>query len=104
MTVTVAALEEGRPGQAYNVVDDELTSWREFMGAMAEAVGAPSPLAVPRWALMIAPYAYTTMTSTMRVSNVKAKRELGWVPSYPTYRQGIARVAVSLSGGNQGSG
>jgi nucleoside-diphosphate-sugar epimerase len=90
-------------GQVYNV-DDEPTSWRESMGAMAQAVGAPSPLALPRWGLRLAPYAYTTMTSTMRVSNAKAKRELGWAPSYPIYRQGIARVAVSLSGGNRSLG
>ena len=93
---TAAALENGRPGQAYNVVDDEPTSWREFMEAMAEAVGAPAPLAVPRWALRLAPYAYASLTSTMRVSNAKARGELGWASSYPTYRQGIQKVAESL--------
>ena len=60
------------------------------MGAMAEAVGAPSPLAIPRWALRQAPYAYATMTSTLRISNYKARRQLGWASSYPTtYRRGI---------------
>ena len=93
---TVAALERGRPGEAYNVVDDEPTGWREFMGAMAEAVGAPSPLALPHWALRLAPYAYAVMTSTLRVSNDKAKWELGWAPSHPTYRQGIEKTVESL--------
>jgi nucleoside-diphosphate-sugar epimerase len=97
-TATAAALENGRPGQAYNVVDDEPTSWREFMRAMAEAVGAPPPLAVPRWVLRLAPYAYAALTSTMRISNDKARRELGWAPSYPTYRQGIEKVTESLRG------
>ena len=32
------------------------------------------------------------MTSTLRVSNAKAKADLGWQPSVPTYREGIARV------------
>jgi hypothetical protein len=32
------------------------------------------------------------MTSTLRVSNAKAKADLGWEPSVPTYREGIARV------------
>jgi nucleoside-diphosphate-sugar epimerase len=93
---TAAALENGKPGQAYNVVDEEPTSWREFMEVMAEAVGAPSPLAIPRLVLRLAPYAYATITSTLRVSNAKAKRELGWAPSYPTYRQGIEKVMKSL--------
>jgi nucleoside-diphosphate-sugar epimerase len=96
VAATVAALEKGRPGQAYNVVDDQPATWGEFMEAMASTFGAPSPLAVPRWALRLAPYAYTMMTSTMRVSNAKAKRELGWAPSQPTYRQGIEKVAESL--------
>ena len=95
---TAAALEKGEPGQAYNVVDDEPVSWRDFMKAMAKAVGAPSPLAVPRLALRLTPYFHTMMTSTLRVSNAKAKRELDWTPSVPTYRQGIERVAASLSG------
>lgn len=32
------------------------------------------------------------MTSTLRVSNAKAKADLGWQPSVLTYREGIARV------------
>ena len=99
VAATVAALEKGRPGEAYNVVDDEPASWGEVMRTMAEAVGAPPPLAVPRWALRLAPWAYTLMTSTLRVSNAKAKRELGWTPSYPTYRQGIENTAKSLRDG-----
>lgn len=31
------------------------------------------------------------------VDNAKAKRELGWLPSYPTYREGIASYVASLS-------
>jgi nucleoside-diphosphate-sugar epimerase len=46
----------------------------------------------------VVPYAYTFLTSTVRVSNAKAKRELGWTPSAPTYREGIERTAQALSG------
>lgn len=95
-TATAAALEKGRPGQAYNVVDDEPVPWGAFMEAMAQAVGAPSPPAVPRWLLRLAPYAHAVMTSTLRVSNAKARRELDWTPSVPTYRQGCEKLAASL--------
>jgi transposase len=37
-------------------------------------------------------YGAAMMTSTLRVSNAKAKADLGWEPSVPTYREGIARV------------
>ncbi len=97
-TATVAALEKGRAGQAYNVVDDQPVNWRDFLGALATAFGAPPPLSAPRWTLRVAPFAYTFLTSTLRVSNAKAKRELGWTPSAPTYREGIARAAQALGG------
>ena len=38
---TVAALEHGRPGQAYNIVDDLPAGWQEVYTAMAAAFGAP---------------------------------------------------------------
>jgi nucleoside-diphosphate-sugar epimerase len=34
------------------------------------------------------------MTSTLRVSNARARRELGWTPSMPTYRDGIRRMTT----------
>jgi pimeloyl-ACP methyl ester carboxylesterase len=37
------------------------------------------------------------MTSTLRVSNAKAKADLGWQPTVPTYRDGIARIANTLT-------
>jgi nucleoside-diphosphate-sugar epimerase len=43
VAATVAALERGRPGQAYNLVDDEPVRWRDFLGALARAVEAPPP-------------------------------------------------------------
>ena len=44
---TVAALEAGRPGQAYNIVDDLPATWEQVFTAMAAAFGAP-PLAAFR--------------------------------------------------------
>jgi hypothetical protein len=32
------------------------------------------------------------MTTSMRVSNAKARLELGWAPAVPTYREGIPLV------------
>jgi nucleoside-diphosphate-sugar epimerase len=39
------------------------------------------------------PYLHTIITTSMRVSNAKARRELGWAPAVPTYREGIPLVA-----------
>jgi nucleoside-diphosphate-sugar epimerase len=93
---TVAAVEHGRPGEAYNVVDDRPATWREVFTAMAKAVGAPPPRTVPRWLFrMTAPYvASFAVDTSMRVSNAKAKAELDWHPRYPTYRDGVAAMAT----------
>jgi nucleoside-diphosphate-sugar epimerase len=89
-TATVAALEHGRPGQAYNIVDDLPAGWRDYYCAVAEAHGAPAPKAIPAWLLKATPYLHAIFTATCRISNARAKSELGWTPSYPTYREGIA--------------
>src|SRR5215218_3424408 len=93
---TVAALERGRPGQAYNVVDDLPASWWEVYTAMAKALGAPPPWRLPDWLLRLAaPYVASFVVGTsMRVSNAKATAELGWRPLYPNYRVGVHAMAA----------
>jgi 2-alkyl-3-oxoalkanoate reductase len=87
---TIAALESGRRG-VYNVVDDEPAPAREWLPALAEAVGAKPPRRVPRWVgRLLAGEALTTMMTEARgASNAKAKRELGWQPRYASWRQGF---------------
>jgi nucleoside-diphosphate-sugar epimerase len=89
---TVAALEKGRAGQAYNVVDDEPVRWGDYLDALAAELGARRPWRVPVWMLRAIPSLYAIVASSMRVSNAKAKRELGWAPAVPSYREGIPLV------------
>jgi nucleoside-diphosphate-sugar epimerase len=96
-TATVAALEKGHAGQAYNIVDDEPVRWADYMDTLAAELGVRRPLRVPIWTLRPIPYLHSIMTSSMRVSNEKAKSELGWSPAVPTYREGISLV-VKASG------
>jgi nucleoside-diphosphate-sugar epimerase len=90
---TVAALEKGRAGQAYNVVDDEPVRWADYLDTLAAEIGARRPWRVPDWIVRMIPYLHTLMSTSMRVSNAKAKRELGWAPAASTYREGIRLVA-----------
>jgi 2-alkyl-3-oxoalkanoate reductase len=87
---TVAAVDRGEAG-IYNVCDDEPARGREWIPAYAAAVGAKRPFRVPKWiARLIAGKALAAMaTSTRGASNEKAKRELGWQPRYPSWRQGF---------------
>ena len=90
-TATVAAIERGAPG-IYNVVDDEPAPVREWLPALASALGAKPPRRLPRWlGRLAAGEAATVMMTEIRgASNTKAKRELAWQPRYPSWRQGFA--------------
>lgn len=88
----VAALDHGSPG-IYNVVDDdEPGPLREWLPAYADALGAKPPRRVPAWlAKLVAGKDLASTAITMRgASNAKAKRELGWQPAHPSWRQGFA--------------
>jgi nucleoside-diphosphate-sugar epimerase len=65
---------------------------------MATAIGAQRPWKLPRWLVsLVAPYMIAFgMDTQMRVSNAKAKAELGWRPRYPSYREGIEAMARAL--------
>jgi nucleoside-diphosphate-sugar epimerase len=94
-SATVAAVERGDPG-VYNVVDDEPAPLSEWAPAFARAVGAKKPRRVPVWlARLVAGPAAAAMTTSQRgASNAKAKRELGWQPRHPSWRQGFADPAA----------
>jgi nucleoside-diphosphate-sugar epimerase len=87
---TVAAVERGAPG-VYNVVDDDPAPLREWGPLYAEALGAKPQRRVPVWlARLVAGKAAAESTVSMRgASNAMAKRELGWEPAYPSWRQGF---------------
>jgi len=89
----VVALERGAPG-AYNVVDDEPAPLRDWLPVYAEAIGAKPPRRVPAWlARLVAGKDLASSAITMRgASNAKAKRELGWQPAHPSWRQGFEEL------------
>jgi nucleoside-diphosphate-sugar epimerase len=88
---TLAALERGHRGAIYNIVDDDPAPTREFVPTIAEALGAPKPMRIPAWLgrLLAGDVAVTMMTEGRGSSNAKAKRELGWNPIWPTWRDGF---------------
>jgi nucleoside-diphosphate-sugar epimerase len=91
-SATVAAVDNGGPG-IYNVVDDEPAPVREWLPALAAALGARKPMRLPRWLARLAAgeTAVVMMTEVRGASNAKAKRELGWRPRYASWRQGFAK-------------
>jgi nucleoside-diphosphate-sugar epimerase len=98
---TVLALEKGKSGEAYNIVDDSPTTWRELQSLQAAADGLRPPVELPELALrVVAPFGAQLMTRTsMILSNAKAKRDLGWSPKFASVAQGLpAAIALESSG------
>jgi len=89
---TVRALDHGAPG-IYNVTDDEPARMGDWVPAMAAAIGAPAPRHVPVWlARILGGSAVGGMAGLRGASNAKARRELGWAPGFPSYREGFPAV------------
>src|SRR4051794_27197592 len=94
---TLAVLERPTPG-VFNVCDDDPAPVSEWLPAIAEAIGAPPPRHVPRWvARLMGEHLVSLMCEVRGASNAKAKRELGWGPSRPSWRDGIAELAATAT-------
>lgn len=88
-SAAVAALDRG--DGAYNIVDDDPALARDWIPAFCSELGAPKPMHVPGSlvALMAGSFAAATLQEGRGASNAKAKRELGWSPSRPSWRAGF---------------
>jgi nucleoside-diphosphate-sugar epimerase len=95
---TALALEHDGAG-IYNIVDDEPAPVREWLPVLANVLGAKPPRHFPRWlARLFAGEAAVMMgTESRGASNAKAKRELGWEPRYPSWRQGFVAAYASTT-------
>ncbi|HEX2203631.1 MAG TPA: NAD-dependent epimerase/dehydratase family protein, partial [Longimicrobium sp.] len=93
----VLAAEAPRVTGTWHVVDDEPVTAAALFRRLAEAVGAPEPRRLPLWIakLLLGRVVVEAMTVSMNTSNAKLRRELGWVPRYPTYREGIAQMVAA---------
>jgi len=88
---TVAAVQRGRRG-IYNVVDDDPAPVGDWLPALADRLGAPRPRRVPKFVgrLFAGEVGVVLMTDIRGASNTGAKRELGWKPRHPSWREGFA--------------
>ncbi|WP_433523700.1 hypothetical protein ACQPZ2_43920 [Nocardia pseudovaccinii] len=69
------AVAGGKPGAAYNIVDDAPLSFSGHVRLVAETFGTPKPFTLPAWMMRPMSYAYRMTQADMRVSNAKAKAE-----------------------------
>jgi nucleoside-diphosphate-sugar epimerase len=77
----------------YNVADDQPMRARERLEFQARAVGADAPRKVPAaLARLLIGRAVHQLTVSQRVLNRRFREAAGWVPSYPSMRDGWPTV------------
>ncbi len=81
-----------RPGGIYNLCDDEPAPADEVLLWAAHEFGLPLPPETIWDDPASSPAMRRFYRDNKRVSNARAKAELGWRPRYPTYREGLAHI------------
>ena len=94
---TVLALEHQGPA-ILNVVDDDPAPVREWLPVLAQTLGARPPRRLPVWLarLLAGDFVVALSTEARGASNAKARRELGWTPSRPSWREGFPAVYAGI--------
>lgn len=90
----VAALDA--PAGTFNIVDDEPLTKRDFAEALADAAGKRLWLRGPGRAAAVFGDRLTSLTRSLRVSNARYRRAVGWAPGYPSAREGWVATARAL--------
>jgi nucleoside-diphosphate-sugar epimerase len=95
----VDAAERAPAGAVYHVVDDEPIRYFDFVALTAEALGVGRPRRVPAWLARLAAGAdpVRAVVRSARSSNARIKAELGWVPRFPSAREGVPDAVAALA-------
>jgi nucleoside-diphosphate-sugar epimerase len=90
-----ASIARPRAGAAYNLCDDEPAPNSDVIAYAAGLLGMEAPPEVALADAALSPAAMRFYAESKRVSNARAKAELGWRPAYPTYREGLAAILAA---------
>jgi nucleoside-diphosphate-sugar epimerase len=87
----VLAIEKLPFGKRFIISDDENVCVKDFMLHLAKIFDVPNIVKIPKFILrlVIGKHVFSTLTMNSKVSNALIKKELGWEPNYPTYREGL---------------
>lgn len=83
------------PAGVYNIADNEPASQNTVIERACDLIGCDWPPLQTLDEAQLSPMARGFYAENRRVSNQKAKRELGWVPTYFNYKQGLAAISVT---------
>ena len=92
------ALAAPGPGGVWNVTDEEPAPPQDVIAFAAQLLGLEPPPEEAFDTADMTPIARSFYADNKRVSIAKLKRELGFKPKYPTYREGLRALAAAGEG------
>ena len=84
-----ASMARPNPGRAYTLCDDEPAPADVVIAGAAARLGLPLPPEVDLEDPSVSEAMRRFYRDSKRLSNARAKAELGWRPQYPTWREGL---------------
>lgn len=87
-----ASIARPRAGGIYNLCDDEPAPAADVTAYAAALLELQPPPEEPYDPRALSPAAQRFWAECKRVSNARAKAELGWRPAYPSYREGLRAI------------
>ncbi|MFZ4164864.1 NAD(P)H-binding protein [Brevundimonas sp. NPDC058933] len=92
-----ASMARPHPGRAYTLADDEPAAADEVIRGAAARLGLPLPPEVSLDDPSVSDAMRRFYNDSKRLSNARAKAELGWRPKYPTWREGLESILAASS-------
>ncbi|MGH7026282.1 SDR family NAD(P)-dependent oxidoreductase [Brevundimonas sp.] len=90
-----ASMARPHPGRAYTLADDEPAPADMVMEWTAARLGMPLPPEVSLDDPSVSDAMRRFYNDSKRLSNARAKAELGWRPRYPSWREGVEAILAS---------
>ncbi len=85
-------------GENFNIVDDHPSTLRSLVDSITDASDHRRVGHIPPWliGLIIGRPLVASLTTSFRVSNSKAKAQLGWEPKYPSFSGRVAKDLATI--------
>ncbi|ATQ45078.1 NAD-dependent epimerase/dehydratase family protein [Caulobacter mirabilis] len=96
-----ASVARPHAGRAYNLVDDDPAPPHVLNAFAAEMMGQIAPALIPYDETALPLAAVRFWSENKRVSNARAKAELGWRLRYPTWREGLTAIYAAENKGSE---
>jgi len=92
--VLEASIRRPAAGRIYNVCDDEPAAPADVVSEACRLLGVPPPPLIPYEEAALSEMGRSFWADNRRVRNERIKSELGVALRYPSYREGLAALAV----------